>query len=111
MLLYPWDYYPYDAYGYPYDYYYGATYDYYNYYDDSPYNSYDEFSYPGSSQGGHAVVSSLQSKLANLGYYKGTIEGVLGNQTEAAIARYQEDHDLSVTGTVTAAVLHALGLG
>ena len=109
--LYPWDYYPYDAYGYPYDYYYGAPHDYYNYYDDYPDNSYDESSYPGSSQGGNGIVSSVQSKLANLGYYKGSIDGVLGDETEAVIARYQEDHDLSVTGTVTAALLHALGLG
>lgn len=113
-----WDY-PYGYYGYPYDYYYGAPsdyyngypYDYYNYYDDHPDNSYHESSYPGSSEGGKAVVSSVQSKLTNLGYYKGSIDGVLGDETEAVIARYQEDHDLSVTGTVTAALLHALGLG
>ncbi|PYI86222.1 MAG: hypothetical protein DME54_15090 [Verrucomicrobia bacterium] len=33
-----------------------------------------------------------------------------GDETQAALARYQEDRDLSVTGTVTAATLQALGL-
>ncbi|PYJ17291.1 MAG: hypothetical protein DME96_06530 [Verrucomicrobia bacterium] len=40
----------------------------------------------------------------------GAIDGALGDQTEAAIAHYQEDHDLSVTGTLTAATLQSLGL-
>ncbi len=36
--------------------------------------------------------------------------GGVGDQTEDALARYEEDHDLSVTGTVTAAALQSLGL-
>jgi len=109
--LYPSDYYPYDAYGsYPSDYY-G--------YDDYPYDSSDSYTqdpysyyngYAESAQGGNGIVSSVQSQLAKLGYYRGAIDGVLGDQTEAAIARYQEDNDLSVTGVVTAATLQSLGL-
>ena len=109
--LYPWDYYPYDAYSsYPSD-----SYD----YNDYPYDSSDSYTqepysyytgYASPAQGGNAVVSSVQSQLAKFGYYGGAVDGVLGDQTEAAIARYQEDNDLSVTGTVTAATLQSLGL-
>ena len=102
--LYPWDYYPYyasdsypyDSYGYPYDYY------------DYPYDSDSSYSAPGEY--GSSVVSEVQSGLAKLGYYHGAIDGVLGDATEAAVAQYQEDHDLSVTGTVTAATLRSLGI-
>jgi len=113
--LYPWDYYPYDAYGsYPSDYY-GYPYGYNDYpYDSYDYNTQDPYSYYSGyadpAQSGNAVVSSLQSQLAKLGYYRGAVDGVAGDETQAAIARYQEDNDLSVTGTVTAATLQSLGL-
>jgi len=55
-------------------------------------------------------VSTVQSELARLGYYNGAIDGALGDQTEAALARYQQDRDLSVTGTVDAATLQSLGI-
>jgi peptidoglycan hydrolase-like protein with peptidoglycan-binding domain len=54
-------------------------------------------------------VSDVQSRLAKLGYYHGGIDGMMGDQTEAALARYQQDHDLSVTGTLTSATLQSLG--
>ncbi len=113
--LYPWDYYPYDAYGsYPSDYY-----AYPNGYDDYPYDSSDSYTqnpysyyngYAPPAQSGNAVVSSVQSQLAKLGYYRGAVDGVAGDETQAAIARYQEENDLSVTGTVTTAMLQSLGL-
>ena len=116
--LYPWDYYPYYGYGdYPYDYsdyypsdydYSGNPYDYYNYY---PYSNDDQPAYAGSNQSaGNAIVSTVQSELAKLGYYNGAIDGTLGDQTEAALARYQQDQDLSVTGTVDTATLQSLGI-
>jgi len=106
--LYPWDYYPYYAYGYyPYDYY-DNPYDYYDY---SPYDYNDQSAYVDSDQyGNNTTVSAVQSELAKLGYYHGSIDGVVGDETQAALARYQEDHDLSVTGTLTAATLQSLGL-
>ena len=104
----PWDYYPYYAYGdYPYD------------YSDSPYDYYDYSTYDYDGQpasvnldqyGDNATVSAVQSQLAKLGYYRGAIDGVEGDETQAALARYHEDRDLSVTGTVTAATLQSLGL-
>jgi His-Xaa-Ser repeat protein HxsA len=115
--LYPWDYYPYYAYGYPYDAYNSSPYDYdsgypYSYYD-SPYPSDedDQTSYTGSEQSAaNTTVNAVQLELAKLHYYNGAIDGTLGDQTEAALARYQEDRDLSVTGTVDAATLQSLGI-
>jgi Putative peptidoglycan binding domain len=113
--LYPWDYYPYYAYSYPYDYY-GYPYDYYygdpnGYYNDYPYSDDNQLAYGASDQSaGNATVSAVQSELGKLGYYGGAVDGVLGDQTEAALARYQEDRDLSVTATVDAATLQSLGI-
>lgn len=106
--LYPWDYYPYYANGYyPYDDY-GYPYDDYDYY---PYDYDDQSAYVDSDQyANNATVSTVQSELAKLGYYHGAIDGVVGDETEAALARYQQDNDLSVTGTLTAATLQSLGL-
>jgi Putative peptidoglycan binding domain len=117
--FYPWDYYPYYGYGYyPYDYSYGYPYDYYNYdgysydndneYGDYPYSYYNGYAPSGQYTSG--VVSAVQSRLRTLGYYHGAVDGILGGETEAALARYQQDKDLSVTGTVTTATLRALGL-
>ena len=109
--LYPWDYYPY--YGYSYSYYpYDYSYDYpYDGGDYSPSETYGYYNgYAPSGRYSNTVVSALQSKLANLGYYHGAIDGVLGDESQAALARYQQDQDLSVTGTVTSATLQALDL-
>jgi putative peptidoglycan binding protein len=116
--LYPWDYYPYGDYGdygsYPSDYYgypYGNDdypYDSYDYNTQDPYSYYSGYSAPAQSDNG--VVSSVQSQLAKLEYYSGAVDGVAGGETQAALARYQQDNDLSVTGTVTAATLQSLGL-
>jgi len=115
--LYPWDYYPYGyGYGdYPYDYsndypydYSGYPYDGYGYSSSEPYSYYN--GYAPSGQYSNTVVSSVQSKLSSLGYYHGAIDGIDGDETQAALARYQQDQELSVTGTVTPATLGALGL-
>ena len=118
----PWFYpsyaydYPYDDSGYnPYDYSYGNPYDSsanpYDYYNYSPYDNDNQSAYGGSGQSAaNATVSAVQSELAKLGYYNGAIDGTVGDQTQAALARYQEDNDLSVTGTLDAATLQSLGV-
>jgi hypothetical protein len=121
--LYPWDYYPYYGYGYPYNYgdypygYSGYPYDYdysgnpYDYYNYAPYSDDDQPGYSDSGQSStSATVSAVQSELSKLGYYDGAIDGALGDQTEAALSRYQEDRDLSVTGRMDAATLQSLGI-
>ena len=99
----------------PYDYYGDYPDDYsanpYDYYDYSPSDYDDQPAYSDSDQAvANATVSAVQSELAKLGYYNGSIDGTLGDQTEAAIARYQEDSDLSVTGTLDAATIQSLGI-
>jgi Putative peptidoglycan binding domain len=116
--LYPWDYYPYYGYDYgdyPYDYSYDYPYDYSGYpYEGYGYSSSDPYSYYSgyapSGQYSNGVVSAVQAKLASMGYYHGATDGILGDETEAALARYQQDQDISVTGTVTAPTLRALDL-
>jgi hypothetical protein len=79
---YPYGYY---GYGYPYDYY-GSGYDGYGYgggYGD------DYGRYGDSSQ---SRVAELQRRLARAGYYRGSIDGVLGPQTRRAIRAYERDH-------------------
>lgn len=101
--LYPSDYYPYDAS----DYYPNDNYD----YDSSPSGYDDQSAYGDPDQyESSSTVSAVQSALAELGYYRSAVDGVEGDETQAALARYQEDHDLSVTGTVTAPILESLGL-
>jgi N-acetylmuramoyl-L-alanine amidase len=43
-------------------------------------------------------VQELQSKLAQLGYSVGTVDGKFGSKTEAAIRSFQKDHGLKVDG-------------
>jgi len=110
--LYPRDYY---ANGYPYDYDNSYPDDYYNdypysYYDSSAYDYDQQPAYDSDQYGNSAAIGAVQSELAKLGYYRGAVDGVEGDETQAALARYQEDHDLSVTGTLTAATLQSLGL-
>ena len=104
----PWDYYPGLDSSYPYDYYYGSPSDYYNY---DPYNYDDQSAYgPSDQYAPDTTIGAVQTQLAKLGYYNGVIDGTLGDQTEAALARYQENQDLSVTGTVDTATLQSLGI-
>src|SRR5207247_7362017 len=84
---YQWGYYPYYVY-YPYDYY-GYPYDYYGY--DSSNNDDQSASVDSDQDGNNATVSTVQSELAKLGYYNGAIDGDVGYETEAALARDQEN--------------------
>ena len=97
----PWDYYPYSAYDYdPYDY--------------SPGYSSDvesAYSNDGSAdQQANPTVSAVQSRLAELGYYHGVVDGLFGPDTRAALTRYQIDNRLSVTASLTTETLQSLGL-
>jgi hypothetical protein len=80
-------------------------YDYYGY-DDQDYYGYDASTDPYSV----STVSAVQSQLAGQGYYRGVIDGVYGPKTRAALTRYQSNHGLQVTGSLTAATLQSLGL-
>jgi len=51
------------------------------------------------------LVYDTQSRLTQLGYAPGPIDGAYGNQTGSAIAEYQKENGLLVTGTPSDALL------
>ncbi len=78
-----------------------------------PYYSYYAYDGPIYGYGGLApdeVTANVQSELQNLGYYSGTVDGVLGPQTQEALHRYQRDRGLPVTGAIDAETVSSLGL-
>jgi hypothetical protein len=94
--FFPWDYFPYYAYDYyPYDYYPGY------YADAEKYNN---------STMRDLTVNSVQGELAQLGYYKGPIDGIYGRLTRDAVARYQIASKLDVSGNLSAQTLQSLGV-
>jgi hypothetical protein len=121
--FYPWPYwYPYDYYGYGYypygysgyPYGYDSGYDNSNAYQGQEYQgegNYGQNSYDSPSEGPGSVVTAAQEQLARDGYYHGRIDGVAGPGTRGAVARFQSDHNLRVTGTLTPDTLQTLGLG
>lgn len=67
--------------------------------------------YVNTGYGNYASpVSSVQASLANLGYYDGPIDGDAGPGTRNAIASYQNDHNLNVTGRIDGDLLQSLQL-
>lgn len=51
-----------------------------------------------------------QSKLSELGYYKGNIDGVLNKETFDALKNYQVDNNLSVSGKLDSQTTASLGV-
>ncbi|MEY2490911.1 MAG: hypothetical protein QOC70_2853 [Verrucomicrobiota bacterium] len=80
---------------------------------DSGYNtySYDEPIYGYNDLEPEQVISSVQSELQRLGYYRYAVDGTMGPATRAAIANYQRDTGLSVTAAIDEPTLQSLGLG
>jgi Putative peptidoglycan binding domain len=107
--FYPWSpyWYPYDYYGYPYPYpyaydagYYGAS-----AYQDAPYEDGNVYADQSIS-----IVSAVQLQLAQQGYYRGQIDGLVGPEMRRALVRYQRSHGLRVTGGLTSDTIRSLGL-
>lgn len=59
---------------------------------------------------GGAVVSEIQTRLKNWGYYNGDVDGVYGSQTEKAVRWFQQKNGLNVDGQVGDQTLAALGM-
>ncbi len=55
-------------------------------------------------------VTNIQSRLSELGYYSGSIDGIFGTQTQNAVKRFQRDYGLTVDGIAGTRTLHALGI-
>src|SRR5438874_1756823 len=136
--FFPWDYLPYYAGDYyPYDYYTDVQPDYntapdnaypYGYYtgvqpDDNtaPANAYPYDYYTGvqpddntAPNNGAPVadttVQAVQTELTQLGYYNGPVDGIFGPMTRDAVAKYQIDNQLDVTGSLSPDTLQSLGV-
>ena len=55
-------------------------------------------------------VRTLQTKLNNWGYDAGTVDGIFGSKTQAAVKRFQQKNGLVVDGIVGSKTAAALGM-
>ncbi|MDQ6656399.1 MAG: peptidoglycan-binding protein [Verrucomicrobiota bacterium] len=60
---------------------------------------------------GISVVEEVQQRLSRAGYYRGDIDGVIGDGTRSAVRRYQRAHRLRATGQIDDQLLASMGLG
>ena len=56
------------------------------------------------------VIKTIQRKLKNWGYYKGSVDGIFGAQTKEAVKYFQRKNGLKVDGIVGDKTLSALGM-
>jgi peptidoglycan hydrolase-like protein with peptidoglycan-binding domain len=56
------------------------------------------------------AVQSVQAKLQQAGVYAGQVDGVWGADSAAALTRFQQLHQLQVTGQLNQATVATLGL-
>jgi hypothetical protein len=116
--FFPWDYLPYYAGDYyPYDYYTDVQPD----YNTAPASAYPYGYYTGAqpddntasasgAQVADTTVEATQERLAQLGYYNGRVDGIFGPTTRDAVAKYQIDNQLDVTGSLSPDTLQSLGV-
>jgi Putative peptidoglycan binding domain len=110
--FYPWWGWPYwDPYYYGYGYGYG--YGYYDYpygYESNYYGEQYDDQNAYADQSANSTIAAVQERLVQDGYYRGQIDGVFGPETRAALAQFQSNHGLRVSGALTNDTLAALGL-
>jgi len=78
-----------------------------------PLNSYYDYDGPVYTYGNllpDEVIANVQTALQDAGYYYGPVTGSLGVDTRAAIANFQRDYGLEITGAIDEATVEALGL-
>jgi putative peptidoglycan binding protein len=56
------------------------------------------------------VIANVQSTLQAQGYYQGEADGLLGPETRAALANYQQAHGLYTTEAIDEPTLESLGM-
>ena len=116
--FFPWDYLPY----------YAADYNPYDYYTDiqpddntAPASAYSYGYYTGvqpdyntaavnAAPAPDPTVEATQERLAQLGYYNSPVDGIFGPTTRDAVANYQIDNQLDVTGSLSPDTLQSLGV-
>ena len=79
---------------------------------DTRYNryAYDEPIYGYNYMEPRQVMVRVQRELRREGYYRGAIDGLIGPQTRAALARFQYEAGLRVTRRIDGPTLAALGV-
>ena len=55
-------------------------------------------------------VTKIQTRLKNWGYYKGSIDGKYGAETQKAVKEFQKKNGLTVDGIAGSATLNAMGI-
>jgi hypothetical protein len=78
-----------------------------------PLNSYYDYDGPIYTYGNllpDQVIANVQAALQDAGYYFGAVTGSLSVETRAALANYQRDQGLIVTGAIDEPTVAALGL-
>jgi len=66
-------------------------------------------SYKRGSTG--SVVTEIQQRLKNWGYYNGQVDGIYGSLTAQAVTLFQRKNGLTADGVAGPATLAALGIG
>jgi Putative peptidoglycan binding domain len=78
-----------------------------------PLNSYYDYDGPIYTYGNllpDQVIANVQAALQDAGYYFGSVTGSLSVETRAALANFQRDQGLIVTGAIDEPTVEALGL-
>ena len=57
------------------------------------------------------IAARVQRELATAGYYRGSIDGVVGDGTRRAIRNYKRDNGLPVDGQIDRQLLATMGFG
>ena len=55
-------------------------------------------------------VRTIQDKLKRWGYYTGSVDGIYGSQTVAAVKKFQQKNGLTVDGIAGTKTLNAMGI-
>jgi Putative peptidoglycan binding domain len=93
------------GFGYPF----GYGYPYYGYYPYDYYGGSRETVYQATTAD-RSLVVEVQRRLARNGYYRGAIDGVIGQGTRSAIRSYERAHGLQVDGLIDPRLLATMGL-
>jgi hypothetical protein len=78
-----------------------------------PLNSYYDYDGPIYTYGNllpDEVIANVQTALQDGGYYFGAITGSLNFETRAALANFQRDYGLQITGAIDEPTVQTLGL-
>jgi hypothetical protein len=78
-----------------------------------PFNNYYDYDGPIYSYGNllpDEVIANVQVALQDAGYYFGQITGSLNFETRAALANFQRDYGLQITGAIDEPTVETLGL-